>query len=307
MGKVYAIGDCVLDVIFENNQPVSSKPGGSFLNSSVSLGRLGVDVSLISELGTDLVGKQIIDFLQNNHVNTEHISRYSDSNSNLALAFLDKEKNADYLFYKTRKGLEDCICFPETIDSNDIVLFGSFLAIKKEFREKLLNFLTYAKAQGAILIYDPNYRAQHLPLLPEVLPYIKENMLLADIIKASNEDFELISQHKSFKQALEWIRKFSNAHLLYTANREGVHVHINKTYFFKVPTIQPISTVGAGDTFNASIAWFLTKNKIGREELGKFMNEDKVRDLVEQATYFAQSVCMSYDNFIAKEIAEPFK
>ena len=51
MRKVYTIGDCVLDLFFENDKPVEARPGGSFLNSSVSLGRLGVEVSLISELG----------------------------------------------------------------------------------------------------------------------------------------------------------------------------------------------------------------------------------------------------------------
>ena len=286
---------------------MSSRPGGSFLNSSVSLGRLGVDVSLISELGKDRVGQQIIQFLEDNKVGVEHISRFEDSNSNLALAFLDEQKNADYLFYKTRKGLKDCICFPKEIEANDIILFGSFLAIKKEFREKLTSFLMTAKEQGAILIYDPNFRAQHLPLLEEVLPFIKENMMLADIVKASNEDFELISQSESFEEALQYVREFSDAILIYTANSKGVHVHINETYFYDVPSITPVSTVGAGDTFNASIAWFLRENKISKEELTNSLDESKVKDLVEKASYFAQSVCRSYDNFISTQIANQFK
>lgn len=98
MRKVYTIGDCVLDIIFENNIPVEAKPGGSFLNSSVSLGRLGINVSLISELGNDRVGNQIKNFLLENGVDIKHISYFSDTNSNLALAFLDENKNADYSF-----------------------------------------------------------------------------------------------------------------------------------------------------------------------------------------------------------------
>jgi len=58
--KVYTIGETVLDIIFKNNQPVSAKAGGSVLNSSVSLGRLGVDVYFISDYGSDEVGAMLI-------------------------------------------------------------------------------------------------------------------------------------------------------------------------------------------------------------------------------------------------------
>ena len=105
----------------------------------------------------DRVGEQILNFLVDNHVGIDTISRFSDTNSNLALAFLDEHKNADYSFYKTRKGLPSCIKFPEDIHPGDIILFGSFLAIKAEFRSGLTYFLEHCKKNGAIVIYDPNF------------------------------------------------------------------------------------------------------------------------------------------------------
>ena len=306
MSKVYTIGDSVLDVIFENENPVEAKPGGSFLNSSVSLGRLGVDVAFISELGVDRVGDQIKRFLTDNHVDTSHISYFTDTSTNLALAYLDENKNADYTFYKTRKGLESKISFPNTVQKDDIILFGSFLAIKKEFRSSLHDFLLECKQKGAILIYDPNFRTQHLPMLPDVLPYIKENMALADIVKASNEDFELICNCKNEDSAFKWLSEFSKASLVYTANKFGLFVYNPEPHFYSVPAINPVSTVGAGDTVNAAIAFFLVRNGIKKSGV-KQMSGEELKGLAEFAIEFSQEVCMIYDNFIPLNIADKYR
>ena len=63
MKKIYTIGETVYDIIFKNCQPIAAKAGGSMLNSSVSLGRLGLPVSFISEIGKDQVGGFIFVFL----------------------------------------------------------------------------------------------------------------------------------------------------------------------------------------------------------------------------------------------------
>ncbi|PKQ62222.1 hypothetical protein BZG02_12955 [Labilibaculum filiforme] len=306
MRKVYTIGDCVLDLFFENDSPVEAKPGGSFLNSSVSLGRLGVNVSLISELGTDRVGKQIKKFLLENGVDIKHISYFSDTNSNLALAFLDENKNADYSFYKTRKGLPDTIVFPKDVRKDDIILFGSFLAVKKEFRTSLTEFLQECKERGALIIYDPNFRTQHLPMLQEVLPYIKENMALANVVKASNEDFELICKMESSDQAYQWMKSFSDATLIYTANKKGLAIYNQEKYVFEVPAINPVSTVGAGDTVNAAIAFVLVRNDIKTSDL-QSLSQTNITDLARIATIFSQDVCMIYDNFLPIATADRYR
>ncbi|HPR25012.1 MAG TPA: carbohydrate kinase, partial [Lentimicrobium sp.] len=48
---VFTIGECLLDIVFRNGQPEWSCPGGSMLNTAVSLGRFGQPVAFISETG----------------------------------------------------------------------------------------------------------------------------------------------------------------------------------------------------------------------------------------------------------------
>ena len=64
MRKVFGIGETILDIIFRNDQPQKAVPGGSVFNGLISLGRLNVPVSFISELGNNRVGDMIRDFME---------------------------------------------------------------------------------------------------------------------------------------------------------------------------------------------------------------------------------------------------
>ena len=75
MRKIYGIGETVLDIIFKNGQPQAAKAGGSVLNSVISMGRIGLPVSFISEYGRDDVGNLIDTFLKDNGVNTSAVHR----------------------------------------------------------------------------------------------------------------------------------------------------------------------------------------------------------------------------------------
>ena len=100
MRKVIGIGETVLDIIFRDNQPIQAVPGGSTFNSVISLGRAGVPVKFISEAGNDRVGRQIIQYLEDNGVDATNVCMFPNSKSPISLAFLDEQNNAEYLFYK---------------------------------------------------------------------------------------------------------------------------------------------------------------------------------------------------------------
>ncbi len=112
MRRIYGIGETVYDIIFKDGAPQAAKPGGSVLNSMVSLGRTGLPVSFISEYGKDDVGSLIDRFLNDNGVNTSTVYRYNDANTSLALAFLDEKNDAHYTFYKDFPGKRLMWIFP---------------------------------------------------------------------------------------------------------------------------------------------------------------------------------------------------
>ena len=100
MRKIIGIGETVFDIIFKNNQPISAKPGGSIYNALISLGRLKQPAVFISEIGKDRVGNTIKSFLEENEVSSQYLCPFDQGKTPLALAFLDEQQKADYLFYQ---------------------------------------------------------------------------------------------------------------------------------------------------------------------------------------------------------------
>lgn len=302
MAKVYGVGETVLDIIFKDGKPETATAGGSVLNSLVSLGRLGVDVSFISDYGMDDVGNMIDKFLNDNQVNTDKVVRLKDHKSALALAFLDDKNEANYTFYKDypEERLSDTeIDFTE----EDILLFGSIFSISKSSRKVLIRLLSQANDARTTVIYDPNFRKPHLKDLPELLPLIKENISYADIVRGSDEDFYTIFGANSAEQAYQFILKNGCSNLIYTANKNQVVIlgpGIN--IWLDVDPINPVSTIGAGDNFNAGIIWTLVREELFKTNLEQ-LPASIWQKMAKAGIAFSANVCLSKDNYISVEFA----
>ena len=295
MSKIFTIGDSVMDILFKDDKPMEALCGGSSLNASITLGRLGAPVSLVSQCSSDVVGEMICKFLTSNKVSDKYVTRVADLPSNLALAFLDNNNDARYSFYKNHKG--DSVNYPTDVNRGDIILLGSSFAIRREIRKPLVEFLNNAREKGALIIYDPNIRCPDASLSSDVMSMICENMSLSHLVKGSNEDFQTISQKNCSLEVFQWMQSFTDAALIYTANKHGVDVHSNSFQnHYTVPSITPLSTIGAGDTFNAAMAYYLWNNSIDYTQIHT-LNSSQWQSLVSLAVKYAQKVCESYDNY----------
>lgn len=295
--KVYTLGETLLDIIFRNEAPIAAKPGGSMLNSAVSLGRTGIDVYFISDYGTDFPGNLISGFLEKNRVSTNYIDRYADGNTAIALASLDTNSNAEYTFYKSYPPKRLTAGFPE-IFPGDVVLFGSFYAINADIREKIIGFIRSARQSGALIIYDPNFRKTLLAEINRVRPWIEENIALADIVRGSDEDFNLIFNTDNTRSAYTEVRRAGCNLLIYTANSQAVELMCDAMHLqVEVPPITPVSTIGAGDSFNAGLIYALIHKGIERADL-PFLKEENWREMIAAGISFASAVCMQMDNYV---------
>jgi fructokinase len=294
MGRIFGLGETVLDIIFKDNQPVATRPGGSAFNALVSLARAGKEVSLISEIGLDQVGEQIVHFLLENQVDTSWLHRFSPGKTPVALAFLDENNNASYQVYKDFPDERFHISGPE-FRPGDILLFGSFFAVNPVLRKQVVQLLKNARKQGAFLIYDPNFRKNHLGNIEIYRPLIEENFALAHLVRGSDEDFGNIYPGINTYEVLQKIQAF-DAFGLITANREGVHGLIDGNCFHvDARQIEPISTIGAGDNFNAGLAYGIDEQKPADGDI------DRWKIIVEKAVEFSTNVCLSFDNYISRE------
>lgn len=297
---IYTIGETVIDLIFKNMQPQAAKVGGSALNTSVSLGRLGNSVSFISEIGTDELGEWCKSFLARNGVDTAYLIQYDDKKTSLALAFLNENNDAKYQFYK--EFTDSMPVVPIQFKSSDIVLFSSSFALNSRVRNLVADVLHNATEQGVLLMYDPNMRKK-LSKESTEYAYLYENLHFADIVHISDEDALAMFGTSDVNAVFSELQKFNVRVLVFTQNKNDVVVVTDSyTLSYKVPHIKVISTIGAGDTFNAGLLHCLSKFHISKQNITtigqKFWDET-----IPFAIRCAANVCQSMDNYIEEEFA----
>ena len=305
MRKVIGIGETILDIIFKNEQPTAAVPGGSTFNGLISLGRMGLPVTMITETGNDRVGKTIKKFMEENGVDSTHVCMYEDGRTALSLAYLNERNDADYTFYKDYPNARLDVEWP-VVNKDDIVMMGSYFVLNPILRTKVKEFLDYASKQGALIYYDINFRSSHASEAIKLYSTILENFEYASIVRGSTEDFQnmfrLSDPEKVYKQEVAYYCK-----QMLCTDAEGeiclFSPSVNKKY--KVNKIETVSTIGAGDNFNAGIIFGLLKEGIGRDDVAS-ITEEQWNRIIAHGMAFAAEVCQSLHNSISKEFANNY-
>lgn len=300
MGKIIGIGETVMDIIFKNDQPQQAVPGGSTFNAIISLGRTGMPCAIVTEAGDDHVGDITCKYLEDNGVSTQYVTRRKGVKSHLSLAFLDDKNDAQYTFYKDHEGVDVEGKMPD-VTSLDAMLFGSFFAINPVIRTKVKAMLQTAHDAGATLYYDINFRASHIKDIPDTLENIRENMSLSSVVRGSLEDFTILFSESDVDVIYEkHIRPYCECFICTNA---GEPIQLRTPLLrasFPAHKIQTVSTVGAGDNFNAGFLFALMNN--GNRPLAS-LSLDEWSELIKTGQRFSSDVCQSYQNSISPELA----
>ena len=292
--RVIGIGETVLDILFKDDQPQKAVPGGSTFNSIVSLGRAGVPCAMVTEAGGDHIGDIICRYLQDNGVSSEYVCRHENVKSHISLAFLDHNNDAQYIFYKDHASVSLDGKLP-TITKDDVVLFGSFFAINPAIRPVVGGLLHEAREAGAWLYYDVNFRKNHIADLPDVKDNIEENMTLADVVRGSMDDFWYLYALTDAEEIYSCVSRHCQK-LILTDGAKPIRVFTpDGCETFPVQPVETVSTVGAGDNFNAGYIYAMMQGL------------QTETDRIEVAQRWSQDVCRQIGNNISDELAEYYK
>ncbi len=292
--RVIGIGETVLDILFKNDQPQKAVPGGSTFNSIVSLGRAGVPCVMVTEVGGDHIGDLTCQYLRENGVSDAFVRRHAGTKSHITLAFLDEHNDAQYIFYKDHASAALDGELPR-IQADDIVLFGSFFAINPSIRPAVRSMLCEAQKAGAWLYYDINFRKTHISDIPDVMANIEENMQLATIVRGSMEDFGYLYSLTDADAIYERVRLFC-PNLILTDGARMIRVYSPEgCETYSVSPIETVSTVGAGDNFNAGYIY------------AKLKGIDDSAQRIAMAQRWSQDVCRQLGNNISDALVAELK
>ena len=172
--KIVCFGEVLFDVF-----PTHTKIGGAPLNVGLRLASLGIETQIISRIGQDAKGKELLDFIEANDVSTTYIQTDSHYLTGEVTVKLDEKGSASYTI-NYPVAWDKIEATPEAhdiVNSTDAVVFGSLVCRDTTSYQSLLSLLNVAKYK----IFDVNLRA---PFYTKEL--LSDLMNKADFSKPAN-------------------------------------------------------------------------------------------------------------------------
>ena len=246
--------------------PDGPRFGGATANYACHASILGGEVLMVSGVGKDDRGQALLEVYQKHGVNTELIQELDDFHTGIVTVELTENglptftigENAAWDNWVWNDEIE------QKVKSADALYFGTLGQRGQSARDGIRQALEIAKASQIRCILDINLRA---PFYDDAL--IRESVTLCSVLKLSDEELERVVQACELNSSLsdtavlvELRTKFRLDLMVMTRGAEGA-VLISEEGVAEQPgvPIKVVDTVGAGDSFTASMTLGLLEQK----------------------------------------------
>jgi fructokinase len=288
--NVICFGEVLFDVF-----PTHKKIGGAPLNVALRLASLGVDAYIISRIGKDEIGTELLRFVAENGVSTATIQIDSTLKTGEVIVKLDEKGSASYTinYPVAWDEIELNSNAENLVKKADALVFGSLVCRNSVSFRTLLELLKVAKYK----IFDVNLRA----------PFYTKDVLIelmqqSDFIKFNDDELYEISEfmdspYHSLEQNMLFIAEKTNTKsICVTKGNHGAALYYNrKMYYNSGYKINVADTVGAGDSFLAGL-------------LSKLLNQEEPQKAIDFACALGALVASSEgaNPVITKESIDKF-
>ncbi len=246
--NIICFGEVLFDVF-----PTHKKIGGAPLNVALRLASLGINAQIISRVGNDEIGRELLAFIKKNGVDTDTIQIDENLSTGQVIVQLNEKGSASYTI-NYPVAWDKIICVPEDeimVKKADALVFGSLVCRDSVSQNSLLEIINYAK----YAVFDVNLRAPFYT--KEILINL---MMQSDFIKFNDDELYevsafLNSPYHSLEQNILFIAEKTNTkHICVTKGSHGAVLYYNeKMYYNSGYKIDVVDTVGSGDSFLAGL------------------------------------------------------
>lgn len=267
-------------------------PGGAPANVAVQAKRAGVSAGFLGKVGRDMFGDFLAATLRDCGVETAGLSQDPDYATSLAFVQLSESGDRDFSFYRD-PGADTRLEFDGTarslIDECGLLCFGSLLMTAEPARSAVPRLVEYARSQGKITAYDPNWRPPLWKDKADGVARMRSLVGMSDVMKVSDEELALLTERESMEEGAKELLSQGVSLVVVTLGPKGCAVFTPgfalraSTYDTKV-----VDTTGSGDSFFGALLSRIVRSGKRPEELSK----EELADFVDFANA-AGAVCAS--------------
>jgi fructokinase len=270
-----ALGEALIDFTeagtSENGRRLfEQNPGGAPANVLSAVSKLGGKTAFIGKVGDDMHGRFLKTALQDAGICTGGMIMADDVFTTLAFVALTGGER-EFSFAR-KPGADTCLTESETdaglLENCAIFHFGSLSLTDEPARSATYAAIRRAKAAGALISYDPNYRAGLWPGPAEAARRICEPLAETDMLKISDEEAEMLIGISDPADAASALCREGVRMTVVTLGKHGALVCAGGRCH-KIPgfEIQAVDSTGAGDAFWGGFLYrFLLAEKADRFE-----------------------------------------
>lgn len=258
MFDITAIGEVLIDLTQSglNDQGIprfDANPGGAPANLAVAAARLGARTAFIGRVGRDSFGDYLRRCLMENGVEVRGLSVDPRAHTTLAVVALHERGERTFSFYRDPSA--DVNLRPEHVPqgllhNTRILHFGSVSLTADPSRTATLQAVKAARAGGAYVSYDPNYRASLWPDEKTAMENMLAPLAMVDILKVSDEELLLLAGTGDMEEGSRRLAEQGPRLVLVTLGANGAFYRFDG-HTGHVPGVPCVvgDTNGAGDTF----------------------------------------------------------
>ncbi|WP_336687956.1 carbohydrate kinase [Chryseobacterium bernardetii] len=248
--------------------PSGSRAGGAPFNVAYNLFKMGIDTKMLSRIGNDQLGHQLINQIEDWGITTDFIQIDQEKATGTVLADFDEHGEAKYdivqeVAWDYIRALPE---HKELIQHSEAFVFGSLVTRSETSQNTLLELLEYSKFR----VFDVNFRPPFINF-----EFIKKLLHKADLVKMNKAELRTILEYLGEDYidedtSIRHIQTYFNLNeIVLTKGSKGARYFVGDTaYNFPAVHIEIADTVGSGDSF---LAGFLSKRILGKspEEIMK--------------------------------------
>jgi fructokinase len=259
------------------------KPGGAPANVAVAAAKLGVQSAFIGKVGEDIFGHYLQDILHAEGVDIRGVRFDPQARTTLVFIAMPDEHTAEFVFYRNPGA--DMLLAPGDLDRSLLASarafhFGSISLIEEPSRSATLEAMRVARAAGALISFDFNYRPS-LWRSPELAIKVAMSVLPeVNLLKVNEAEMSLLSGDEDLDKATAVLLDLGPDVCVVTMGPGGSYFRVGEGSAF-VPAF-PVHTVdatGCGDAFVAGLLCRLVKEGDWRDRI----SPPKLREILRYA------------------------